>query len=114
MNTSKEQTYPKAYIEMCQHDAIQALKPNVINSDEVWIPTSEQLFELLNQKLPYPERSNFKRTVNGWEYQTYFREWADDYGTYIDTYRQFVGAHAESVLIQVLFALLGIEERWMV
>ena len=44
----------------------------------------------------------------------YFREWAADYGTYIDTHRQFVGTDAESVLLQALIALLGIGERWMV
>jgi len=114
MKPSREQTYPQPYIDMCQHPAIQVLKPNTVHTNEVWIPTSEQLYELLNQKLPYPERSSFKRTTNEWEYQTYFREWADDYGTFIDTHRQFVGTHAESVLMQVLIALLGIEERWMV
>ncbi len=114
MNPTKEHHYPQPYIDMCQHPEIQALRPNGVNTDEMWIPTSEQLRELLNQKLPYPERSSFKQTANGWEYQTYLREWAEDYGTYINTHRQFVGTHAESVLMQVLMALLEIEERWMV
>ena len=67
-----------------------------------------------NAETPYPDRSVFRRTPDGWEYQTYFREWAADYGTYIDTHRQFVGSDAESALLQVLIALLGIGERWMV
>ena len=52
--------------------------------------------------------------ADGWEYETYFREWAADYGTYIDTHRQFTGTDPESVLLQALMALLGIGERWMV
>ena len=70
--------------------------------------------QLLTQKLPYPDQSVFQCTAEGWEYQTYFREWAADYGTYIDTHRQFIGPDAESVLLQVLMALLGTGERWMV
>ncbi len=110
MNPSDKQKY----LEMCQHPAIQALKPNTENSKTLWIPTAEQLHTLLNQKLPYPERSSFHRTANGWEYETYFQEWAADYGTYIDTHRQFVGPEEEVVLMQVLMALLGIDGRWMV
>ena len=102
------------YLDMCSHPAIQALQPTPENTKDLWIPTADQLHELLNQKLPYPERSNFKQTENGCEYETYFREWAADYGTYIDTHRQFVGPNAEIVLLQVLMALLGIEGRWMV
>ena len=114
MNPSKKQTPSQAYVERCRHPGIQALQPKVGNTTSVWIPTSEQLQELLTQKLPYPDRSVFRRTEDGWAYETYFREWAADYGTYIDTHRQFVGPNAESVLLQVLMALLGIGERWMV
>ena len=67
-----------------------------------------------NAETPVSDRSVFQRTVDGWEYQTYFREWAADYGTYIDTHRQFIGSDAEDVLLQVLMALLGVGERWMV
>ena len=99
---------------MCQHPEIQALKPHTESTKDFWLPTAEQLQELLNQKLPYPERTSFHHTANGWEYETYFREWAADYGTYIDTHRQFVGSVEEVVLLQVLMALLGIDGRWMV
>ncbi len=99
---------------MCQHPEIQALKPHTEPTKDFWLPTAEQLQELLNQKLPYPERTSFHHTANGWEYETYFREWAADYGTYIDTHRQFVGSVEEVVLLQVLMALLGIDGRWMV
>ncbi len=104
----------KHYLKMCSHPTIQALKPNYLNTNDLWIPTVEQLHDLLNQKLPYPERSTFNKTANGCEYETYFREWAADYGTYIDTHRQFTGPNAEIVLLQVLMALLGIDGRWMV
>ena len=104
----------KHYLKMCNHPDIQALKPNIENTEDLWIPTVEQLNDLLNQKLPYPHRSNFNKTVNGCEYETYFREWAADYGTYIDTHRQFTGPNAEIVLLQALMVLLGISERWMV
>ena len=114
MNLSEKQTHSQTYLERCLHPKIQALRPDRANTGGVWIPTSEQLQQLLKQKLPYPDRSVFQRTAEGWEYQTYFREWAADYGTYIDTHRQFVGTDAESVLLQVLMALLGIGERWMV
>ena len=114
MNPSETQKYSEAYLEWCRHPEIQALQPNVENTEEIWIPTSEQLLQLLKQNLPYPERSVFHQTENGWEYETYFREWAADYGTYIDTHRQFVGTDPETVLLQVLMALLGIGERWMV
>ena len=114
MNQSEKQQYPQEYLERCQHPQIQALCPETEDTEDVWIPTSEQLHDLLTQQLPYPDRSVFQRTADGWEYHTYFREWAADYGTYIDTHRQFVGADAESVLLQVLMALLGIGERWMV
>ena len=102
------------YLEHCRHPDIQALRPDSENSKDLWIPTAEQLQELLTQKLPYPDRSALHRTADGWEYQTYFREWAADYGTYIDTHRQFTGTNAESVLLEVLMAFLGIGERWMV
>ena len=114
MDQSENQTYPQTYLERCLHPEIQALQPDTENTEGVWIPTSEQLQQLLKQKLPYPDRSVFQRTADGWEYQTYFREWAADYGTYIDTHRQFVGTDAESVLLKVLMAVLGISERWMV
>ena len=114
MDQSEQQKYPQAYLEQCRHPEIQALRPETADTEAVWIPTFKQLQQLLTQKLPYPDRSVFQRTVEGWEYQTYFREWAADYGTYIDTHRQFVGTHAESVLLQALIALLGISERWMV
>lgn len=114
MNLSEKQTHSQTYLERCSHPEIQALRPDKGNSEGLWIPTPEQLQQLLKQKLPYPDRSVFQRTTDGWEYQTYFREWAADYGTYIDTHRQFVGTDAESVLLQVLMALLGIGERWMV
>ena len=114
MNQPEKQTYSEEYLELCLHPKIQALQPKTKNTGGVWIPTSEQLHELLTQKLPYPDRSVFRRTADGWEYQTYFREWAADYGTYIDTHRQFVGSDAENVLLQALMALLGIRERWMV
>ena len=114
MNPSKKQMSSQKYLEQCLHPEIQALQPKSEDTEGVWIPTSEQLHSLLTQKLPYPDRSVFRRTADGWEYQTYFREWAADYGTYIDTHRQFVGNDAESVLLQVLIALLGVGERWMV
>lgn len=114
MNQSQKQSPSQAYLKRCLHPEIQALKPETKCSEGVWLPTTEQLQELLTQKLPYPDRSIFRRTANGWEYETYFREWAADYGTYIDTHRQFTGSDAESVLLQVLMALLGIGERWMV
>ena len=114
MNPSETQRHSQEYLERCRHPEIQALQPKVENTGGVWIPTSEQLQQLLKQKLPYPDRSVFHQTANGWEYETYFREWAADYGTYIDTHRQFVGTDAETVLLQVLMALLGIGDRWMV
>ncbi|MDE0637495.1 MAG: hypothetical protein OXI43_16790 [Candidatus Poribacteria bacterium] len=106
--------HSEKYLKMCRHPAIQALQPISENTENLWLPTAEQLHELLNQKLPYPDRSNFRCTADGWEYETYFREWAADYGTYIDTHRQFVGEDAEVVLLQALMALLGIDGRWMV
>lgn len=114
MNPTEKQKHSEEYLEQCRHPEIQALRPDAENSKDLWIPTSEQLQQLLNQKLPYPDRSIFQRTADGWEYQTYFREWAADYGTYIDTHRQFTATDAETVLLQVLIALLGIGERWMV
>jgi hypothetical protein len=114
MNQLEKQMSSREYRERCQHPQIQALRPDTENSEGVWIPTSEQLQQFLRQKLPYPDRSVFQRTADGWEYQTYFREWAADYGTYIDTHRQFVGTDAANVLLQALMALLGIGERWMV
>lgn len=110
MNPSDKQHY----LKMCNHPAIQALQTTTEATKDLWIPTAEQLHDLLNQKLPYPERSTFNKTENGWEYETYFREWAADYGTHIDTHRQFVGTNAEIVLLQVLMALIGIDGRWMV
>ena len=114
MNLPEKQISSQEYIERCRHPQIQTFRPDTENPKDLWIPTPEQLQELLTQKLPYPDRSVLCRTADGWEYQTYFREWAADYGTYIDTHRQFVGNDAESVLLQALMALLGIGERWMV
>ena len=101
MNPSKRQVPSQEYVERCRYSEIQALRPDRENSEGVWIPTSEQLQQLLTQKLPYPDRSILRCTADGWEYETYFREWAADYGTYIDTHRQFTGTDAESVLLQV-------------
>ena len=114
MDHSEKQIHSQEYIERCQHPQVQALCPDTASAEGVWTPTVEQLQQLLTQKLPYPDRSVLRRTTEGWEYQTYFREWAADYGTYIDTYRQFTGTDAESVLLQALMACLGISERWMV
>lgn len=114
MDQSGKQILSQGYLARCRHPEIQALRPETETPEGLWIPTSEQLQQLLKQKLPYPDRSVFQRTADGWEYQTYFREWAADYGTYIDTHRQFVGTDAESVLLQALMALIGISERWMV
>ena len=114
MDQSETQKYPQEYLARCRHPEIQALRPETVSTEAIWIPTSEQLQQLLAEKLPYPDRSVFRGTADSWEYQTDFREWAADYGTYIDTHRQFVGTDAESVLLDVLIALLGIGERWMV
>ena len=114
MNLFEKRTFSQEYIKQCQHPQVQALCPDTERTEGVWTPTVEQLQQLLTQKLPYPDRSALCRTAEGWEYQTYFREWAADYGTYIDTYRQFTGTDAESVLLQALMAFLGISERWMV
>lgn len=114
MNPFDTQKHSQEYLEQCQHPEIQGLRPDTENSKDLWIPTPEQLQQLLAQKLPYPDRSVFQQTPSGWEYETYFREWAADYGTYIDTHRQFIGTDPETVLLQVLMALLGIGERWMV
>ena len=114
MNRSEKQQHSQEYLAMCQHPEIQALQPDAETTEGVWLPTGEQLHALLKQRLPYPDRVVFRHTADGWEYQTYFREWAADYGTYIDTHRRFVGTNAEGVLLQVLIALLGIGERWMV
>ena len=73
MNLSEKQTHSQTYLERCLHPKIQALRPDRKNTGGVWIPTSEQLQQLLKQKLPYPDRSVFQRTAEGWEYQTYFR-----------------------------------------
>lgn len=102
------------YLELCKHPKIQALQPTTENTEDLWIPTAKQLHHILNQKLPYPDRSKFTQTENGWVYETYFSEWAADYGTYIDAHRQFVGPNPEIALIQALMALLGIDGRWMV
>ena len=83
-------------------------------SADLWLPTREQLHALLAEKLPYPETSVLQQTADSWEYQTCLREWAADYGTYIDAHRRFVGACPEVVLLQALAAALGIGERWMV
>ena len=114
MDQLERQKYAQEYLEQCRHPEIQALRPETEDTKAIWIPTSDQLQQLLTEKLPYPDRSVLQRTTDGWEYQTYFREWAADYGTYIDTHRQFIGPDAERVLLQALIALLGIGERWMV
>ena len=87
---------------------------DLAESENLWLPTREQLLALLAEKLPYPETSVFRQTADGWEYQTCLREWASDYGTYIDAHRRFVGTCPEMVLLQALTATLGIGERWMV
>ena len=87
---------------------------DLAESENLWLPTREQLLALLAEKLPYPETSIFRQTADGWEYQTCLREWASDYGTYIDAHRRFVGTCPEIVLLQALTATLGIGERWMV
>ncbi len=102
------------YLQSCQHPAIQALQPVKESTNAVWLPTADELLIILKQKLPYPDRSHLRETPHGWEYDTYFREWADDYGSYIDTHRQFVGQDEETVLLQVLISLLGIDGKWMV
>ncbi len=97
---------------MCRHPEIQALRPK--KNEALWVPTQEQLQTLLQQKLPYPDSAIFRKTADGWEYQTRLREWADDYGTYIDTQRSFSAESPQLVLLQALSAALGITEIWMV
>ena len=112
-NTMKQMS-SQAYMERCRHPEVQALRPDTEAANGLWVPTAEQLQEILARKLPYPERSVFQRTAEGWEYRTDFREWAADYGTYIDTQRCFVATEPEIALLQALMALLGLTERWMV
>ena len=102
------------YLQMCGHPTIQALQPKSEDTTNPWIPTLEQLKLLLNQKLPYPERTKFYKTDDGWVYETYLREYAADYGTFIDTHRQFIGEDPKLLLLKVLGAVVGVEERWMV
>ena len=106
--------HSQEYLKMCCHPAVQALQPTPDNTKNPWIPTLEELKQLLNQKLPYPDRSNFQKTDDGWIYETYFKEYAADYDTYIDTHRQFMADDPRLLLLKVLAALLGIEGRWMV
>ena len=87
---------------------------DLAEAENLWLPTREQLLALLAETLPYPETSVFRQTAEGWEYQTCLREWAADYGAYIDAHRRFVGACPEIVLLQALTATLDIGERWMV
>ena len=135
---------PQEYVAMCRHPEIQALRPkksirtvarepgtggpdlscdtvargpvprDLAEAENLWLPTREQLLALLAETLPYPETSVFRQTADGWEYQTRLREWAADYGAYIDAHRRFVGACPEIVLLQALTATLNIGERWMV
>ncbi len=74
----------------------------------------EQLERLLQQRLPYPKTASFRQTADGWEYRTRLREWATDYGTYIDVQRRFRASLPELALLKALMAALGIGERWMV
>lgn len=114
MNRADKRNHTEEYLQLCEHPAIQALKPTISHSDEVWRPTADELLILLNEKLPYPDRSNLRQTKDGWEYDTYFREWAEDYGTYIDTHRQFIDTDVKTVLLKTLAACLGIDRKWMV
>ena len=106
--------HSQKYLQISSHPTIQALQPKTEDITNPWIPTLKQLKLLLNQKLPYPERSKFYKSDDGWVYETYFKEYAADYGTFIDTNRQFVGDEPEMVLMEVLYSLLGIEGKWMV
>ena len=60
MDHSEKQTPAQEYIEKCQHPQIQALRPDSENLKNLWIPTAEQLQQLLTQKLPYPDRSRLR------------------------------------------------------
>ena len=114
MNHPDKRNHTEKYLQLCEHPAIQALHSKKTHSDEVWRPTADELLKLLNEQLPYPDRSNLRQTTDGWVYDTYFREWAEDYGTYIDTHRQFIDTDAETVLLKALAVSLGIEGKWMV
>lgn len=114
MNHPDKRNHTEKYLQLCEYPAIQALRPTHAYTDEVWRPTADELLQLLNEKLPYPDRSNLRQTTDGWEYDTYFREWAEDYGTYIDTHRQFFAPDTETVLLLALSACLGIDGKWMV
>ena len=109
-NPTEQQTY----LQQCQHPEIQALQPDTENTEGVWIPTAEQLQHLLQQKL-LTQTCRFSAAPRmAGSIRPIFANGAADYGTYIDTHRQFMGSDAESVLLRALMALLGIGERWMV
>lgn len=106
--------YPREVLALCRHPEVEWLRPDTASSEDVWVPTVEQLRQLLVRFLPYPGRSVLRHTGAGWEYQVDFREWAGDYGTEIETRRRFIGDSVEDVLLQALIAVLGIGDRWMV
>ena len=59
MNPSETQKHSQEYLERCRHPEIQALQPKVENTEGMWIPTSEQLQQLLKQKLPTSRQIGF-------------------------------------------------------
>lgn len=123
------------YINACRHPAIQNLKPQLTDADLVltetddvkwvadtpnaaiheefiWLPTLEQLLAALRQQVTEP--IVWRECAEGWECIVTISEWAEDYGTYIDTQRRFTDTEPKQVAIEALRATLGIGERWMV
>ncbi|MAG85318.1 hypothetical protein CMK10_14290 [Candidatus Poribacteria bacterium] len=110
---SKCDTSKDKFLTQCLDAKIQALKPENANPD-VWIPTFDQLQDLICQNVKKKSDDIWKVNDGIWKCTIIISEWTADYGTFAETERTFTGRDPELVAILALKAAIGVGERLLV
>ena len=110
---SKCDTSEDNFFTQCLDAKIQALKPENANPD-VWIPTFDQLQDLICQNVKKKSGDIWKVNDGIWKCTIIISEWTADYGTFAETKRSFTGRNPKLVVLLALKAAIGARECLMV
>ena len=110
---SKCDTSTDKFLSQCLDEKIQALKPENADPD-VWVPTFDQLRDLICQNVKKTSGDIWKVNDGIWKCTIIISEWTADYGTFVETERVFTGRDPKLVAILALKAAIGSGERLLV
>jgi len=110
---SKCDTSTDKFLSQCLDAKIQALKPENADPD-VWVPTFDQLRDLICQNVKKTSGDIWKVNDGIWKCTIIISEWTADYGAFVETERVFTGRDPKLVAILALKAAIGSGERLLV